>query len=111
MNKKNLKATADFMEKELEFPFDMDSMCIPSKSCGTAGCIAGFATVALNLLPRERASFADPAVIDCLGLTFDEFCDLCYPEGLEYSEITREMAISTLRHAAATGKIEWPDSA
>lgn len=126
-NTSTITALADFISSHEELPFEMRKATRPTV-CGTAGCIGGFAAA---LWPYEVAckghprflSFSTEAVAQRLGLQEDEYevsqSDVLFFPGdndvlwadtweqVDYDEITRAGAISTLRRLAATGEVVW----
>lgn len=129
MNKARLMDLANIIEKEEldKFKFNMRHGAISDSSidpfCGTVGCIAGAAIAAaygnkiarkwasnstnrLHEMPRPTGFFIEARRI--LGLTDEERIELFTPRGYadtDYYSLPRSVAV--LRHAAATGRIEW----
>ena len=111
MKPENLLKVADLIEKAAADPkapvaFDMLTF---SNTCGTAGCIAGFAVIAEKGLrafwhPLDSISLTATRY---LGLTVSEADALFYGDDLFLHDITPAMAVATLRRAARTGKIKW----
>ena len=112
-------ALADFIERHTELPFDMASGKSPH-SCGTAGCIGGFAAVLWPKLWRwDSVEFDDAMLCERLGVGEGSRLSLLFPgdsgdynfhdsdEPIRYSRITRLGAAATLRHLAATGQVRW----
>lgn len=124
MHKENINLLATFIESHPELPFDMGK---PSPvTCGSAGCIGGFAAA---LWPEivgliKFQCWDDALLASALGIPQDDVSLLCFPadncnfadedceEGvrtMEYEQITRRGAISTLRRLASTGEVVWKE--
>lgn len=125
----NILALASFIASHPELPFDMAEALQPM-SCGTAGCIGGFAAAlwpseCQTIEPNGEASFDVTAVGHMLGITKPACSRLLFPgdifadtgTAVRYQLITRLGACQTLTRLAATGTVQWhlheqlPDSA
>lgn len=122
-NTSTITALANFISSHPELPFEMREATRPTE-CGTSGCIGGFAAALWPELftndgfARTRG-FDSDAVGAKLGLDEHEANALFFPadqeefwrdndeEIVDYDEITRAGAISTLRRLAATGEVVW----
>jgi hypothetical protein len=107
---------ADLIEKHTEL-FDMQNFVEVNPECGTCGCIAGFAQMAVKL-NNSQGGYADPYKF--LDLPFDQGQELFYakgvwvkyneelrlthPYGFSLSDITPDRAITMLRNLASG---EW----
>lgn len=127
MNKENILLLAHFIQEHPELPFNMGSTS--PASCRTPGCIAGFAcTLWPELLRTERTHLGQSYVSWNLSLLEEKLgiaslSHLIYPgdndryfEGeaddpdyraIDYDELTRSGAISTLLRLAETGEVIW----
>lgn len=76
-------------------------------TCGTAACIAGWATV--MALPDATYMEVDEAKIgrEFLGLTVDQSYALFLPDGVDFYTVTAEQAADVLDHLAETGEVVW----
>lgn len=135
VNSANILLLADFIEQHKEQPFDLGSPWPAGHPCGTACCIAGFGamlwpeTLPLSeaeLVGQGRSIFShlSEKVAANLGLDdeqqtllfapgdvdnfFEEDCeDDDYYNPIQYEEITRAGAITTLHRLAETGEVIW----
>lgn len=105
MNKKNVLALADFIEQHKELPFDMQLPTVPN-SCGTAGCVGGFAGAFWPDVEDDDGCFRTERLARHLDVDRTEVWMFCYqwPEDIDDS---RDGAVSSLRHSANVGKLEW----
>jgi hypothetical protein len=73
--------------------------------CDTAFCIGGWA---IHLTDPQTSAFqyVDRLAAEVLGMPEDQAHDLFYPDQL--CEITPQIAVETLQHLKATGKVKWP---
>lgn len=116
INKSAVLELAAFIESG-KYKFDMAEPCV-NPFCGTAGCIAGHAAM-LWVDVREKIeeetveefSFSEKKVAEKLGITSNQSHNLFYgtPDGdggsVDYEDVTRCVAVRTLRHLAETGEI------
>lgn len=107
---------ADFIARA-HYRFDMSS-CEAEPLCGSAGCIGGHAAV---LWPDVRESNAgvdftwdEEKLAAKLGITRATHDALCYLAGenddddiSDLSDVTRRMAVATLRRLAETGVVTF----
>ena len=105
MIRKAINELANFIEQHKELRFDMESCSVAT--CGTAGCIAGFA-VALWPELNCHGGWRHDEVSEKLGLNCSHADELFYPLSLDY--ITRKGAVRTLRRLARTGDITFYES-
>lgn len=126
MHKENILALADFIERA-EYEFDM-SIPRAKPACGSAGCIGGHAAVLWPDLRVDDSNLEEDATLSnennllnftwnqpllqaCLDITQYEHKILCFHtfnrdgERVPYENITREVAVATLRRLAKTGEI------
>lgn len=93
---------ANFIESS-PLEFSIEKPCNPT--CGSAGCIGGFAAV---LWPEVSAgsSWNSTALAEKLGISRREEHTLCfcYPDAVR---VGRSDAIAVLRYLAETGEIDW----
>lgn len=112
MTKRNRKAIgelADFIASE-RYEFNMfDGVAEPR--CRSAGCIGGHAAVLWKDVrdgPGRSYGFDGLILRTKLGLSYRQMRRLCYPDYVgSWRDITREVAVTTLRRLARTGKIEF----
>jgi hypothetical protein len=130
-NKIACEELALFMSRHKELNFDMGRASIP-KSCGTPGCIGGFAgalwpeIVDPEMSDNWNPAWHDSLLAEKLSITFHQVQKLCYPAdqlmtwddwGVSrapsyvcYGMVTRKGAIATLRRLAKTGEVKWLQS-
>ena len=107
----NIGLLANFIEGHIELPFDMDRTTSPT-TCGTAGCIGAFSGA---LWPSDYHLDPELRLAQNTGLDSDVAFQVCWrpktEEGnrLKYCQITRSMAVATLRRLDATGEV-WFDT-
>jgi hypothetical protein len=71
--------------------------------CGSACCIGGHAAFALG----DPYMSISQALSDLCTIPHDDAYDICWPDGINYEEITLEQAISMLENYRDTGEIDW----
>lgn len=86
-------------------------------NCGTTACIGGWANAIQSKTLVEAGDLTEADARNFLGLSPAKASDLFYarnyPENLispdedYFIGITAEQAVATLRHLAATGKVDW----
>lgn len=111
MNRDLIIKVANAIEKESikGLKFDMDSFGRIHPSCGTVACIAGYAVAIKDGVESVTKPGIDPESIaeKYLDLSRVEAYSLFYGGDLYISEITPTMAVTTLRHLAKTGEVDW----
>jgi hypothetical protein len=116
MNKERILAVADAIENESVPGLQFD-MTVYRNSCGTAGCIAGWAFVMFADDGRRRwdewGNYPRGEIFntakEVLGLCSGEAWQLFLPEdpvGENY-DATAEEAVTVLRQLAETGVVDW----
>lgn len=107
----NVGLLANFIEGSIELPFNMNLPGVPIR-CGTAGCVGGFSGA---LWPSDGFIPPDTRLAQNTGLDHNVANQVCYcpktedGERLDYCQITRSMAVATLRRLDATGEV-WFDT-
>lgn len=131
LNLPNLKTLRDTIQALDPTNFDMaawsrdengDGMAtrvdMVNHTCGTAGCIGGWAEVLFVAKDDDRIGEAkDEEVAEALGLTEEQAHNLFFPlvgikeAGIEidsYTELTQAQAVQVLDHLMETGEVDWP---
>lgn len=102
MNRENILKVRDAIAAAHEDMFDMSVW--ERHDCGSPQCIGGWAE---HIQAREFPNRA-PDANKFLGLTDDQSHDLFLPHGWQLADLfTKEKALETLDHLAATGEVVW----
>lgn len=75
--------------------------------CGTACCIGGWASRAMQLVYNKPPVHISYALAELTDIPKQEAHDICFPVDLDYESISRDVAVKMLRHYRDTGKIDW----
>lgn len=121
--KQNLRALRDLIAKLPAKRFDMSEIVrnahgeelndarVLNHTCGTAGCIAGWAVAHRRAL-GHRKPYNLPnwfEAKDWLSLSDEQASELFQPEGYwVFGEYTQTAAVATLDHLIETGEVRWP---
>lgn len=80
-------------------------------SCGTAGCIAGWAGVVLAgeaLMQRPSGTAVDAALYWYDSTLSDPINALFYPRDVRWEDIKPRVAAAAIRQFLDTGTVDWP---
>lgn len=113
VNRAACNELADFIASE-KWGFDMRTGFV-RPACGSAGCIGGHAAALWPEIARDQEYHNGESYFDFtklqqkLDIDYDTGFKLCYasPGGPALHEVTRAMAVSTLRHLGETGEVDF----